>query len=190
MDGILPHGKTDPGIIREIFEARKGDWSERGDHVEDILETYLMYLIDEVETSSTYRVLPGITRLLRRLEGRADVLLGLATGNIERGARIKLERGDLNRYFKFGGFGSDSEDRTLLVRRAAELAQSQCGRCIPSDDVFVIGDTPRDIDAGRGAGFCTVGVGTGRFTTAELSDAGATLVLEDFEQNCDQFLMT
>src|SRR5262245_65415355 len=121
--------------------------------VESILENYLTHLQQEVNTSATYRILPGIDEVLGELTERPDVLLGLATGNIERGARIKLERGNLNQYFAFGGFGSDSEDRTTLVRRAAEIGASRSGAALSSSDVFVIGDTPRDIAAGREAGF-------------------------------------
>jgi len=185
MDGILPHGKTDPSIIREIFAARASDGA--GVSVEFILDRYVAYLREEVKTSASYRVLPGIVRVLDELGGRSDVLLGLATGNIELGARIKLERGNLNRYFAFGGFGSDSEDRTGLVCRAAEIAALRCGNAIEPSHVFVIGDTPRDIEAGRAAGFSTIGVATGRFTTADLKDAGATAVLRDFEQDSAQF---
>ena len=143
-----------------------------------------------METAASYRVLPGIVRVLDELGRRPDVLLGLATGNIELGARIKLERGNLNRYFTFGGFGSDSDDRTALVRRAAEVAALRCGNAVAPSDVFVIGDTPRDVEAGRAAGFCTIGVATGQFTTADLEEAGATAVLTDFEQDRDQFFRT
>ena len=118
MDGILPHGKTDPAIIREIFAAFRQVHSLP--RIEEMLSAYLVFLRAEVELSSTYRVLPGISAFLDQFGADPDLLLGLATGNIEAGARIKLERGDLNRYFSFGGFGSDSESRTELVRRAAE----------------------------------------------------------------------
>jgi phosphoglycolate phosphatase-like HAD superfamily hydrolase len=185
MNGILPHGKTDPGIIREIFAARAPETN--GYSVEKILDAYVAHLRQEVELSSTYCVLPGVTRLLDQLWNRPNVLLGLATGNVEKGARIKLERGSLNRYFAFGGFGSDSEERAVLVRRAAELAALRCGTVVPPEDVFVIGDTPLDIGAGRAAGFQTIGVATGKFTTDELAAAGATLSLRDFEVDDDQF---
>jgi len=188
MNGILPQGKTDPAIIREIFAASGSDRANVS--VERILERYVVYLREEVETAAAYRVLPGIVRVLDELGRRPDVLLGLATGNIELGARIKLERGNLNRYFTFGGFGSDSDDRTALVRRAAEVAALRCGNAVAPSDVFVIGDTPRDVEAGRAAGFCTIGVATGQFTTADLEEAGATAVLTDFEQDRDQFFRT
>jgi phosphoglycolate phosphatase-like HAD superfamily hydrolase len=133
-------------------------------------------------------VLPGILRFLDDFHQRADLAMGLATGNVERGARIKLERGNLNRYFPFGGFGSDAESRTELVRRAAEKGAGLIGRPVNPDDVFVIGDTPRDIHAGHEAGFRTVGVATSDYSIDDLKAAGADVVLSDFEQDRSQFL--
>jgi len=186
--GISPHGKTDPAIIREILLARVGNDSAIESRLASILESYLFYLKDEVLTSERYHVLPGIAEILAEMSARADVMLGLATGNVEVGARIKLDRGDLNRYFTFGGFGSDSEDRTTLVRKAGEAAAIQGGRAVPPEDVFVIGDTPRDIDAGRGAGFKTVGVATGHYPVEDLMDSGATFAISDFGQGRENFM--
>lgn len=193
MDGIKPHGKTDPAIVREILSVRLGsNAAELGlsGRLESILESYIFFLREEVKTSTTYRVLPGIFPLLEELSLRRDVALGLATGNIESGARIKLHRGGLNRYFAFGGFGSDSENRTELVRKAAEKAAAKSGVACQSSDIYVIGDTPLDIDAGRAAGFKTVGVATGSYSVDQLLAAGATLAIPDLEEGRDQFLRT
>jgi phosphoglycolate phosphatase len=189
MDGITPSGKTDPGIVREIFAASCLDHRDPG-CFSPIIDLYLTFLREEVENTTQYRVLPGVLPLLERVSSRSDVLLGLATGNVEPGARIKLERGKLNGYFEFGGFGSDSENRTELVRHAAQCAEFRVGRRIAPSDVFVIGDTPLDIDAGRQAGFRTVGVATGKFSVDELNSCGATLAIADLEQGCGQFLRT
>jgi phosphoglycolate phosphatase len=188
MDGISPHGKTDPAIAREILHVRLSNTSAAQDQISAILEVYVSFLEEEVQASQTYRVLPGIVACLEEMLGRKDVMLGLATGNIERGARIKLERGDLNRYFEFGGFGSDSEDRTGLVRRAAEKAGDKNGASIPASNIFVIGDTPLDIQAGRAAGFKTIGVGTGSYPAEELLTSGATIAVADLAQGRDYFL--
>ena len=186
--GISPHGKTDPAIIREILLARVGNDSEIESRLASILESYLFYLKDEVLASERYHVLPGIADILAEMSARADVMLGLATGNVELGARIKLDRANLNQYFKFGGFGSDSEDRTTLVRKAAEAAAMQSGRAASPEDVLVIGDTPRDIEAGRGAGFKTLGVATGHYTVDQLLESGATFAISDFERGREDFL--
>ena len=189
MQGIDPSGKTDPAIVREIF-TRLGIPADHGIQLNMLLESYLAFLREEVETSEKYHVLPGIVDILDEISARPDAMLGLATGNIEHGARVKLQRGGLNRYFRFGGFGSDSEDRTELVRKAGEAAARQHGNSIRRDDVFVIGDTPLDIAAGRGAGYKTVGVATGRYSTARLVEAGATIVISDFEQDRNHFLQS
>jgi phosphoglycolate phosphatase-like HAD superfamily hydrolase len=187
MDGIRPHGKTDPAIVREVFTLR-GNSGFSPEIIGQILEAYVEFLSEEVRQSPSYRILPGVARFLEDSHGRHDLALGLATGNIERGARIKLARGDLNRFFAFGGFGSDSESRTELVCRAAEQGARHIGRTVSRDDVFVIGDTPRDIDAGRESGFRTVGVATSDYTLEDLQSAGADFVLSDFERDRDQFL--
>jgi phosphoglycolate phosphatase-like HAD superfamily hydrolase len=116
------------------------------------------------------------------------VILGLATGNIELGARIKLERGGLNPYFSFGGFGSDAEDRTELVRKASEKAADKYGASIATSNIFVIGDTPLDIEAGKRCGFKTVGVATGSYSVDELLAAGASFAVKDLERERDYFL--
>ena len=187
MVGVDPSGKTDPAIVREIF-TRLNIASNDGVHIETVLEAYLAFLREEVEMSEKYHVLPGITGILDEISALPNTMLGLATGNIELGARVKLQRGGLNRYFSFGGFGSDSENRTELVRKAGEAASRRHGDSIRPEEIFVIGDTPLDIAAGLGAGYKTVGVATGRYSTVRLHEAGATFVISNFEQGRDHFL--
>ena len=189
MDGIRPHGKTDPAIAREILSVRLGATSDVEAQIQSILEAYLSFLEEEVQTSAKYRVLPGIVSLLDEIAARPDMILGLATGNIELGARIKLEPGKLNKYFALGGFGSDAEDRTELVRKAAEKAAHNNGSSFPASDVFVIGDTPLDVDAGKRAGFKTAGVATGSYSVDQLLAAGADIAVADLEQGRDGFFL-
>lgn len=188
MDGISPHGKTDPAIVREILRVRLKNASPSPKEIETVLEAYLSFLKDEVRLSPAYRVLPGIISLLDHLVAHDDAVTGLATGNIEMGGRFKLERGGLNRYFGFGGFGSDAEDRTELVRKGAARAADKTGRTFHPHDIFVIGDTPLDIEAGRLAGFQTVGVATGSYSVGQLLEAGATFAVADLEKERDYFL--
>jgi phosphoglycolate phosphatase len=188
MQDIHPHGKTDPAIAREILRVRLNQKTPANGQIESIVETYLSFLKEEVRLSPNYRVLPGIVSVLDDSLTRSDIMLGLATGNVESGARIKLDRGQLNSYFAFGGFGSDSEDRTELVRTAAVKAAARSGVPISPSETYVIGDTPLDIDAGKRAGFKTVGVATGSYSIEELMDSGATIAIEDFERGRDQFL--
>src|SRR5207247_9321016 len=108
--------------------------------------------------------------------------------NIKASVRIKLEQCGLNRNFAFGGLGSESEDRTELFRKAADEAAARCGKTILSCDTFVIGDTPLDIDAGKQAGFKTVGVATGSYSIEQLLDCGANFAISDFDEGRDHFL--
>jgi phosphoglycolate phosphatase-like HAD superfamily hydrolase len=187
LDGIRLHGKTDPAIVREVFAVR-GNSHQTADSLEEILEMYVKLLPEEVQRADSYTVLPGILRFLEDFQEHPNLVFGLATGNLERGARIKLDRGNLNRFFPFGGFGSDSENRTELVRRAAQNGARHAGVTIDSHDIFVIGDTPRDVDAGREAGFRTVGVAAGDHSIRDLEEAAADLVLADFESGREAFL--
>jgi phosphoglycolate phosphatase-like HAD superfamily hydrolase len=188
MEGIPPHGKTDPAIVREILRNKLGSPNPNDSEIASILEAYILFLKEEVRESPTYRVLPGILPLLEAMNKRDDVILGLATGNIEVGARIKLDRGGLNPYFSFGGFGSDSENRTDLVRKAAEKATYKNGGAIAPANILVIGDTPLDIEAGKRCGFKTVGVATGNYSVEQLRASGATIALTDLAQERDYFL--
>lgn len=188
MLDIAPHGKTDPAIVREVFQKRMKEASATETVISEVIEMYVEYLRDEIDRSDTYQVLPGIRGILAEMRTRADVLMGLATGNVESGARIKLQRGGLNEFFSFGGYGSDAELRADLVRRAAERAERRHGSRIAGSDTFVIGDTPLDIEAGRRAGFKTVGVATGQFSVDQLRDSGADLAISNFQSDRDSFL--
>ena len=96
---------------------------------------------------------------------------------MEGAARVKLGRGDLNRFFVFGGYGSDSADRAALTRVAIEKASILQGRAIAPDSVLVVGDTPRDVAAATAAGCVSVGVASGRYSVDELAASGADHVL-------------
>ena len=122
--------------------------------------------------------MPGIEALLPRLVERG-VLLGIVTGNIEAAAHIKLARGNLNRFFTFGGYGSDAADRTELTRKALERGETVLGAAIDRAEAIAVGDTPRDVKAGHGAGIRVVGVATGAYSVDEQRDAGADWPIPD-----------
>jgi len=135
-----------------------------------------MRLPDEVAASSGYKVLAGVDELLPRL-CKAGFLLGITTGAVEAAAHIKLARANLNRFFSFGGYGSDSADRGELTRRAIERAGEILGSALESQRVLVLGDTPKDIAAAHAAGAIGVGVASGHYSKDELVGAGADYVL-------------
>ena len=170
-------GMTDPEIAAIVFReviGREGTATERA----EAISGYLSHLQAAVDESDGYRVMPGIEELLPRL-AEGGVLLGIVTGNIEAAAHVKLARGDLNRYFTFGGYGSDSSDRTELTRKAIERGGEVRGEPLDPAATISVGDTPRDVAAGHGAGIKVVGVATGNFTVAELEAAEADWAIAD-----------
>jgi phosphoglycolate phosphatase-like HAD superfamily hydrolase len=173
-------GMTDPEVGRITFERVIGhEPSER--ELARLLSRRSALLPRAVAEAKDYRVLPGVPELLPRLS-EEGYLLGLTTGGVESAAHIKLERAHLNRYFHFGGYGSDSPDRVELTRMARERASMILGRRLSRDEVLVVGDTPSDITAAHGAEAIGVGVATGHFTKEQLSEAGADYVLGTLEE--------
>lgn len=159
-------GMTDLGIVRAGLE-RVGRAFENA-VVEEVLATYLSILPTEVEEAPDYRVLPGVYETLDAVSGKDGIVVGLGTGNVEPGARIKLGRAELSARFTFGGFGSDAEDRAELLTRGAERGAEALGQATAECRVVVIGDTPRDIDAAAVMGAECVAIGTGGWTKDEL----------------------
>jgi phosphoglycolate phosphatase len=173
-------GMTDPEIAAIVFReviGREGDAAERA----AAIAGYLSHLEDAVNESSGYRVMPGIEQLLPRL-AEQGVLLGIVTGNIETAAQIKLARGDLNRFFSFGGYGSDSSDRTELTKRALERGRVVAGAPLDLAATIAVGDTPRDVKAGHGAGIRVAGVATGSYSVEQLQAAGADWALPSVQE--------
>ena len=169
-------GMTDPQIAEIIFReviGREGTQEERS----KAIGCYLKHLPDAVSESPGYRVMPGIEDLLDRLID-AGTLLGLVTGNIEAAAHIKLARARLNRFFSFGGYGSDSADRTEVTKAALGRGSIVSGGTLADGACIAVGDTPRDVAAGHGAGIEVVGVATGSYSVEQLRDAGADYALE------------
>jgi phosphoglycolate phosphatase-like HAD superfamily hydrolase len=104
-------------------------------------------------------------------------LLGITTGAVEAAAHIKLARANLNRFFSFGAYGSDSADRGDLTRKAIERAGEVLGSALDPQHVLVVGDTPNDVAAAHAAGAIAVGVASGHSSKEELRRSGADYVL-------------
>lgn len=175
-------GMTDRLISRALL-ASEGDHSvplpERMKAVTDaeidvVLARYLEALQLEC-AERPYRPLPGVEELLRALRKRSDLVLGICTGNVERGAELKLRSAGLWGPFRFGGYGSDAEPRAEIVKAAWRRAQA-----LGATEGLVIGDTSRDILAAHEAGLPACAVATGRFTVHELAEHGAEMVVASF----------
>ncbi len=172
-------GMTDPEIVEIVFREVVGRRGTDAEHAAAIA-AYLGHLQEAVDESVGYELLPGIEALLPRLV-EAGILLGLVTGNIEAAAHIKLSRGNLNRFFSFGGYGSDARDRTELTRRGVERGGAVSGHPLDLGATIGVGDTPRDVSACQGAGIRVVSVATGVYGVEELREAGGDWVLETVE---------
>jgi phosphoglycolate phosphatase-like HAD superfamily hydrolase len=172
-------GETDPQVAAETFRGVL-DRDPTADELGRLYAQYLLHLADDIWTSAQYKVLPGAEQLLLRL-GEAGLILGLVSGAMEGAARTKLMPANLNRFFLFGAYGSDSPDRPELTRLAIEKATRLHDQLTPAE-VFVVGDTPRDIDAANAAGAVAIGVASGRYSAAELAAAGGAHVLRSLEE--------
>jgi phosphoglycolate phosphatase len=168
-------GMTDPVVGRLTFTSVIGH-EPSAEELAKVISHYLMRLPDEVAASTGYEVLAGVEELLPRL-CKDGFLLGITTGAVEAAAHIKLARGNLNRFFSFGGYGSDSADRGELTRKAIDRAGEILGTALDSQSVLVLGDTPNDISAAHAADAIGVGVASGHYSKDELRDAGADYVL-------------
>jgi phosphoglycolate phosphatase-like HAD superfamily hydrolase len=173
-------GMTDPEVGRLTFRSVVGhDPSPR--ELGRLMASRQRHLPKAVAESAGYRVLPGVRERLEQLHD-AGYALGLTTGGTEATAHIKLARAELNHYFCFGGYGSDSPDRTELTRRGIERAGVVLGQPVEPDRAVVVGDTPLDVKAAHGAGAVAVGVATGHFSAEQLTAAGAEHVLDTLEE--------
>jgi phosphoglycolate phosphatase len=171
VPAVTGKGVPDPEVGRVVFEKAIGR-EPTAEEAEALMRRRIDFLPEEVENSPGFAVKEGVVELLENLQA-AEILLGLTTGNVEEAAQIKLARADLNRFFSFGGYGSDSSDRTELTRKALERAEQIYGEGFDRDRCFSCGDTPRDVEAGHGAGIRVVGVATGEYSVEELKEAGA-----------------
>ena len=168
-------GKTDRQIVRELMTlAGHGD-AHIDRHMDDLLDRYVRYLRDELESATRPpHVYPGVRPLVDALDARDDVVLGLLTGNLVEGARAKLDvAGFAWERFRVGAFGSDAERRPDLPALAKQRGEAVLGRPIAGGDVVIIGDTPADVTCGTGIGARAIGVATGQYGEEELRVAGA-----------------
>jgi len=177
VKSISLDGKTDPAICREMIRVILKREPKAGE-VEKLSRGYLDRLALEIDGPG-YKILPGIPSLLEALSGIRDVALGLGTGNFEEGAHIKLARADLMKYFRFGGFGSDAEDRPMVLRAGVQRGEKHTGKTFAPRDVVVIGDNIRDVQAGKAIGAMTVAVATGPMRYEELEKTEPDFLFHD-----------
>lgn len=173
-------GMTDPDVGRRTFQAVLHRDPERKEFTR-LLERRLHYLHRTVAESADYRVLPGVQELLPHLIDEG-YLLGLVTGNVEAAAHVKLHRAQLNRFFSFGGYGSDSTDRGEPTRIALKRGSMVYGEPLSPAQAIVVGDTPHDVEGAHAAGMACLGVGSHHFNVEQLRDAGADYAIASLQE--------
>jgi phosphoglycolate phosphatase len=172
--GVEFSGRTDRYILGEALRHH-GIGRDYTQHEAAFRQSYYAHLPQALRERQG-RLMPGFPMLLEDLSCRPGVRLGLATGNFSRSAHLKLAHYGIDCYFSDGAFGEESEDRSVIVRRALE----RLGEGLSPGQAMVIGDTPHDVSSARACGAVAVGVATGRNTVDELRRCGADLVFEDF----------
>jgi phosphoglycolate phosphatase-like HAD superfamily hydrolase len=171
-------GKTDPQILRELVLDAVGEARFEATR-EAVLERYVHELGSRLRPESVVAK-PGVPALLERLAGESYVTLALLTGNIERGARMKLEPPGFNRFFPFGAFGDDSADRYRLPGIAVARALERTGRNFSGKEVVIVGDSVHDVACGRSLGARAVAVATGPTPAENLAAERPEALLPDF----------
>jgi len=174
-------GKTDPQIVRELLEAAGDPSADDPSVIAEVCERYVAHLEEELARApGDTRLLPGVPSLLDRLEARGDVVLGLLTGNVVRGAGLKLRAGGLDpARFQVGAYGSDSAHRPDLPAIAATRAAPLFGGAPAGAAVVIVGDTPADVTCGLSIGARAIAVATGSYAVDALEEAGAHAAFVD-----------
>ncbi|MEZ4296727.1 MAG: HAD hydrolase-like protein [Polyangiaceae bacterium] len=165
-------GMTDPAIVRRGLTSLGRPAPPEA--IAAVLDAYLRALEQEVATAPSFVVHEGVVDILARAATWSRVALGLGTGNIKGGAKVKLGRASLFDRFSFGGFGCDAEDRAELLAAGAARGAAHLSVSVTDCRVVIIGDTPKDIAAARAIGAESIGVGTGPYSATDLKTAGAT----------------
>lgn len=161
-------GKTDPLIVSELMQQAGVPGPLVVSRLPECFDRYVRYLEETLANGHRVDVLPGVADVVRSLHVREDTLVGLLTGNVERGAVAKLRPTGLLPFFRIGAYGSDDADRRRLPAIARDRARTATGHDIPFAEMIIVGDTPLDIDCARACGARAVAVATGQHTEAEL----------------------
>jgi phosphoglycolate phosphatase-like HAD superfamily hydrolase len=172
-------GRTDTRIVHDVMAAEGWEAARVRERLDEFFEAYVGGLTAEIGDGRHVVTLPGVAALVERLERAPDVALGLVTGNIEEGARIKLLPTGLWPRFQVGAYGSDHMDRRRLPSLAARRAHARLGREFSPEEVIVIGDTPHDVDCARAFGAVAVAVATGQYPREQLLAEGPDHFFED-----------
>ncbi len=168
-------GRLDSLIVKDAFKLHKINMDNS-----IFFERYLECLDEEIKILDKPIEAPGIVKLLEILEKKNNFYCALGTGNIEKGARKKLEIASMNTFFPTGGFGDNEMERWQVIENSVINSKKCYNKDFSTESIYVIGDTPRDVNCGRKLNFKTIGVATGIFSVQDLKEAGADYVFHNF----------
>ena len=177
LEDIEIAGMTDSGIVISILNKHKIPATR--ENVAAFLDSYVHFLSLELPRRKG-NLLPGVLELLQKLKARKHIVLALLTGNLSRGAELKLGHYGVWHFFEFGAFADDHHDRNRLGAFARARAKEKHGREFSADEIDIIGDTPRDIACGRALGARTIAVTTGTWSRDELAKHHPDFLIDDF----------
>jgi phosphoglycolate phosphatase-like HAD superfamily hydrolase len=169
-------GMTDSGIVVSILNKHK--IPATNENVSAFLDSYVHFLSLELPRR-VGNLLPGVLELLEKLKSRPHLVLALLTGNVSRGAQLKLEHYGVWHFFEFGAFADDHHDRNRLGTVARARAKEKHGRRFSASEIDVIGDTPRDIACGKAFGARTIAVATGTWSRDRLAKYRPDFLIDD-----------
>src|SRR5712691_11482822 len=169
-------GMTDSGIVVSIL--RKHKIPATSENVTAFLDSYVRFLSLELPRRKG-KLLPGVLELLEKLKSRKHLVLALLTGNVSRGAQLKLEHYGVWHFFEFGAFADDHQDRNQLGPIARARANEKHGCEFSTAEIDVIGDTPRDIACGKALGARTIAVATGTWSREQMAEHRPDFLIDD-----------
>jgi phosphoglycolate phosphatase-like HAD superfamily hydrolase len=169
-------GRTDSGIVRRMLATHR--LPETPENIAAFFDGYLHHLAREIPRTPG-RLLPGILPLLEALKPREDIVIALLTGNLARGAEIKLRHYGVWHYFEFGAYADDHHDRNELGNFARARARTQHGIDFLPEHIFILGDTPHDIACARAIGARAIAIATGKYTRDDLTAHAPDYLFDD-----------
>ncbi|HEX3028313.1 MAG TPA: HAD hydrolase-like protein [Clostridia bacterium] len=183
LKGVEMAGMLDSVILGNAFKLHRLDEK----YYSTFINKYLYYLEIEISQLDYNIDAPGILKLLNTLDSSNEFFNALGTGNLENGARIKLSKHDMNRFFPTGGFGDELSERWQVIEKAVTNSSNFHGIKFCSDEIFVIGDTPRDVECGKKLGYKTIAVATGMHSVSDLNNCSADYVFQDLKDDSGFF---
>jgi len=172
-------GMTDSGIVASILNKHR--IPATNENIAAFLDSYVHFLSLELPRHEG-KLLPGVLELLEKLKSRPHLVLALLTGNVSRGAQLKLEHYGVWHFFEFGAFADDHQDRNQLGSFALARAKEKHGREFSATEIDVIGDTPRDIACGKAFGARTIAVATGTWSHEQLAEHQPDFLIDDLSE--------